>query len=345
MKAKISEISNIKEWESDLNRFEHTIFVTPKWLEAFRDSTKIPVYLNFNFDNETVGKVAGLKLESDCTRLRNLFFYSSPSVHKSNTGIFDTVINELIGYAASNRFNRLIVRSYDSPFLFESNNRDFKVNTDDEYLIDLSKSMEEIQKGFNRLTMRKVKKAKNSGAAVFEEDSPALIDRLVLLLEETRSIRLSKGYEYYSYFYFPYLDKDKLNKLLANGAGKIFFVKIGDNINCVLFVLIHNRRAYNLLIGSSSESYNLGVASYIHYYAVIRLKELGYEYYNLGRIPDDSSGPGLIFFKTSLGAKTARCMGGSTNYLKFPYKCLNPLLDIGRKMPEYSIVRAIKKFV
>ncbi|HDH05170.1 MAG TPA: GNAT family N-acetyltransferase [Nitrospirae bacterium] len=344
MKIELSEISDTCEWESDLNRFEPSPFITPQWLEAVRNPTRIPVYLNVRLANETVGKMAGLKIEASCFRKRHLFFYSPPCVHDSNREITGLIINELVKYAVTNRFNRLIVRSYDSPSVFASNNKEFEIITDDEYIIDLTQSMEEIQKGFHRRSSRlQVKKAQKNGAVFYEGRSPDLIDKLVLLLNKTRSIRLSKGYEDYSYFYLPYMEESTLHKTLENGLASIFYVKIGDSISCIIFALTYGKRAYAALIGTSSKGYQLGLPAFMNYFTMKRLKELGFESYNLGGVPDDSSKskPGLIFFKTSLGAKRFSCMGGSTNYLKFPFKCLNPLLEMGRRMPESPVKKIV----
>jgi len=83
----------------------------------------------------------------------------------------------------------------------------------------------------------------------------------------------------------------------------------------------------------------------MYYFTIKKCKELGFESYNLGGVPDNAAKSGLIFFKTSLGAKKFSCTGGSTNYLNFPYKCLNPLLNMGRRIPESAVKRIIKKIV
>ena len=345
MNIKVSEAADIKKWESGLAEFAYSIFITPQWLEAVKNPERIPVYLDFYLNEKIVGKTAGLKITRGGLRKQRLFLYAFPSLSVSGEKTIQHFVSKLIKYAADNRFNRLTIKSYDRPFVSNLNIKDFLVSDNDEYIIDLTQNMVEIQKGFNKLTMRKVKKAKKNGAVFYEGQSANLLDRLILLLDETKTIRLSKGYEKYSYFYIPFLDKTVLQKTLENGLAKTFYVKTNDTTNCVLLVLTHKGRAYNLLVGANSEAYKLGIPSFIHYSAVIRLKELGIESYNLGSIPDDSSESGLIFFKTSLGAKKISCTGGSTNYLLFPYNCLNSLLNAGRKIPENNFIRAIKKIV
>jgi len=346
MKIELSEISDICEWESDLNRFAPSPFITPQWVEAVRNSTRIPVYLNFILNNETVGKIAGLKIEAACLRKRHLFFYSPPCIHDSIRGITGLIINKLVKYAVTNRFSRLIVRSYDSPSIFASDNNEFKITTDDEYIIDLTQSMEEIQKAFHCRSKRgKIRKAQKNGAVFCEGRSPDLIDKLILLLKETRSIRLSKGHEDYSYFYLPYMEESTLHKTFENGLARIFYVKIGDSISCIQFALTYGKRVYGVLLGTDRKGYKLGVSAFMDYSVIKKCKELGFESYNLGGVPDNASKSGMIFFKTSLGAKKFLCTGGSTNYLNFPYKCLNPLLNMGRRMPESAVKRIIKKIM
>ena len=132
---------------------------------------------------------------------------------------------------------------------------------------------------------------------------------------------------------------------LKNGLAKIFYVKIKDSISCINFVFTYGKKVYAILIGTSRQGYELGIPAFTTCSTLQRCKELGFESYNLGGVPDDSSKSGLFFFKTSLGAKRFSCTGGSTNYLCFPHKCFNPLLEMGRKMPESTTKNIIKKFV
>ena len=203
MNIKVSEAADINKWESGLVEFEHSIFITPQWLESVKNSERIPVYLDFYLNEKIVGKIAGLKITCGGLRKQRLFFYAFPSLSVSDEETIQYSISKLIKYAADNRFNRLTIKSYDRPFVSNLNLKNFIISDNDEYIIDLTHSMEEIQKGCNRLTMRKVKKAKKNGAVFFEGQSPDLLDRLVFLLEETRTIRISKGYDNYSYFYIP----------------------------------------------------------------------------------------------------------------------------------------------
>jgi lipid II:glycine glycyltransferase (peptidoglycan interpeptide bridge formation enzyme) len=319
--------------------------MAPGWLESAANATRIPLYLNFCYGNETVGKAAGLIIESDRPWERHLFFYAFPALHDTNTQTIQLVIKKLIQYAAENGLSRLIVRSYDRPIVFQSDIPEFIVSNDHEYLIDLTPHLDEIQKRFNRLIRRKIKKAKENKAVFFEGQSPDLIDKLVMLMNTTKSVRMSKGYQKYSYFYLPYLDKNILHKALIKGAAKIFYVTLRDNINSILFVLTCKKRAYALLLGTDNDGYQLGIPAFLYFSAISRLKELGFESFSLGRVPNDSSEAGLVFFKESLGAEKVRCAGGSTNFLNFPYKYLNPLMYMGRRLPDSVLVRLIKRFL
>ena len=252
------------------------------------------------------------------------------------------MVNELFCYAILKKFRRLVLRSYDYTMTYRIKNNTLKITDRYEYIINLLQSSEEIQNNFNRLLLRKVKLAIKSKAEFLEGDSMKMLDNLISLLEETKKTRLSKGYSKYSYFYIPYLDKIVLKKIISNKITSLYYVKVNDEINCITMVLTYGKNAYALLIGSNSSAYSMGIPYYIMYCLIKEFKEKQFNYFNLGGIPTDKSGKGLILFKKSLGTQEVLATHCSTNYLTSPHKLLNPLLNLGRKLPDNTITRIIK---
>jgi lipid II:glycine glycyltransferase (peptidoglycan interpeptide bridge formation enzyme) len=338
----VTEIINSQEWKSDLNKFEFNLFITSEWIESFADNMKKPVYLNFNKGDVVVGKIAGLIIDYKNSNDKKLFFFSGPAFQASNKETIPLLVNELLNYAILKKFRRLIVKSYDYKMTYGKDKNTLKITNRYEYVINLLQSSEEIQNNFNRLLLRKVKLAIRSKAEFIKGDSMKMLDNLISLLEETKKTRLTKGYSKYSYFYMPYLDKIVLKKIISNKITNLYYVKVNDEINCMTMVLTYAKDAYAFLIGSNSNAYGMGIPYYIMYCIIKELKEKQFNYYNLGGIPTDESGKGLILFKKSLGAQEVLTTHCSTNYLTLPHKLLNPLLNIGRKLPDNTITKIIK---
>ncbi len=340
----ITEIKNPREWKKDLNNFEFSIFIIPEWIECFADSMKAPVYFNFNKGNIVVGKIAGLIINYKDSGARKLFFFAGPAFPVAEKGIVSLLLSCLTDYAIRNKFKRLIVKSYDYKTSCKFIRNDLKTTDRCEYIIDLRKSIEEIQSNYRKLVLRKVKKSEKSNAEFVKGDSLELIDCLISLLEETKRIRLSKGYSNYSYFYIPYVNKITLNKIISNKITSLYYVKAENEITCISLILAYNKKAYAFLIGANTYAYKLGIPYFLMYRLINELKRNKFVYFNLGGIPADKSGKGLIFFKESLGAKKVIVTHCSTNYLTLPHMLLNPLLNIGRKLPDNAITRLIKHY-
>lgn len=278
MNFEFLECSDPAEWGSDLFLFSYSLFITPQWLGTLQSPTVTPLYLNCTLGAKVVAKMAGLRIEPTNRRKRVLFFYGLPAVRPGAEGFLQPILDALMSYASSNKFNRLVVRAYDSPSLLTTTSKKFHLSHQDEYIVNLAVSADQLQKGFHKKSiLDNVKTAKKKGAVFSEENSPDQIERLVVLLEEAKTLRMSKGYEHYSYFYVPYLDKAILHKTLDNGMARIFQVKINDQTACVNFVLAHGKRVYALLVGTNIEGYKFGVPAFMSYSTINRCKDLGFE--------------------------------------------------------------------
>jgi lipid II:glycine glycyltransferase (peptidoglycan interpeptide bridge formation enzyme) len=160
-------------------------------------------------------------------------------------------------------------------------------------------------------------------------------------MKETKFSRLSKKYPDYSYFYMRYLDENILHKLFQAGIARPFVVKKEDHVLCVSLDIVHNKKAYDLLIGTSREGYRLRAPAFLHAKLIERLKSEGIEYLNLGAVGDDPSDEGLVFFKTSFGAREHITTGGRTSHLQS--SVLSRLFNLYEKLPKTRIQALINK--
>lgn len=344
LSLEVSEEAHLQKWEEHLNSFSATPFFAPSWLECFRTRNRTPVYLRFVSGGKTIGLVAGLRNEPANPLLKKfvkiLFFYSGPVVVDADPELTRLCLEKLIGYAGENKYTHIKLESWDFPCAMNLEGLPFKPCVRSEYILDMRPDLAELEKKMKN-RMRDVRAAEHNGLTFHEGASPIILDDLLSLLEETKSIRLSKNYQNYTYFYISYLDKDTLYRLFKNGIVRAFYVKKQDEILSVTLDAVHNKRAYGLFIGTSQAGYKLKANAFIHFKLIQKFKNEGIEVYNFGGVPSDPSSKGLVFFKTSFGAREQVCAGGRTHHLQS--RLFNYLTDAYSRFPDLKIKKIIKK--
>ena len=342
----IIEESDLQRWNTCLQSFPTNLFIRPEWLECFRKPKLTPIYFHFVSESATVGLAAGLSVEPPYRILkplyRTIFFFSGPTYLRSQD-FSRACLEKLTDYARINRYSHLHFGSWDYPYPLDFRGLSFHRITREEYIIDLRGTQSDVSKKINRMIRRKIKKAREQGLTVHESCSPEWAEILISLLEETRKVRLSKGYKDYSYFYIPYFDSNVIRKLLKNKIAKIFYVKQGDEILCAQLIITAGTRAYPLLVGSKPKGYELGAYALILSEQIERFNTAGVESLNLGGMAGDSSVSGLAFFKNSFGAEKYLCSGGRTSHLQG--KFLNFLTDIYTQFPDTQFKKKIDRLI
>ena len=322
MDITVVEESNLQRWDESLSTFSAAPFISAAWLEAFRTSTHIPIYFRCVFEKQTIAMIAGLILEPSHPLGRKvdrrLFFFSGPAAVQSD---LNTIMTNLLHYAALHGYTSLDLKSWDYPCEVDLMPLPYKESRE-EYIVDLSGPFSEVQKKIRTMIKRKVKKAQKNGLTFHESHNPDLAVTLISLLEETKSTRLTKGYEDYSYYYMPYINEDVIRKLLLNKCAKICYIKRENNILCAQLIVFSTQRAYYLLGGTNQEGYELGANALVLFHEIENLAHNGYDAFNLGGVANDSGASGLAFFKESFGAKKHACTSGTSTYLQGPLRNL-----------------------
>ena len=341
----ISVSLNSDIWEKELSKFHHSIFITPVWVKSVSGPLRIPVFFDFKLEGKTIAKIAGLTIQKHKLAPKILFFYSGISYLDSKKHFIEECKKKLVEYAENNNYSRIVLRSYDYNNYFLSKIKKFKIHNRYEYKIDLTADKEVILKRFNKSKRYRIRKAFKEGSKAYETTSGAYVEKLIKFLLNTQTIRKTKGYTNYSFFYMPYFDKQSLKYLLKNGHATIFYVKTHNKINCMRYILTSDKKAYALLIGTNSYGYKMGSPSFIQYQTAVMLKERGFTSLNLGGVPSGPSSSNLIQYKRSFGSVKFEMPEESTNYLNYPYKLLNPFLNIERVIPENKFTRIVKKII
>lgn len=337
--------ANPDDWENHIKKASGGPFLSRAWLESFQDSKCATVYFRFVSGNETVGLAAGLSIEpphSFLTKIyRKLFLFSGPAFLQPNPELEKTCVSRLIDYASENNYTHLEMRSYDYPRSIDFDNLHFIKEDRDEFIIDLTLDWADIKKRMRRMVGKQTRKAIRFGLSFEEGQSPELVEDLAKLMEQTKQVRLSKGYTNYSHYYMPYINKQQLLKLAKNRAVRLFCARKGSEAVCIMTILDFDDKAYALFIGSCEEGYNLQAPAFLTFNMIKKLKTEGYQYLNLGGVPADSSRSNIIFNKTSFGAEQHLCSGGKTPHLNGSF--FNILNIVYSKMPDNQMKKIFKK--
>jgi len=346
MQVTVVEEFNHDEWDVRLKKASGGPFLSVPWLESFRDSKCSPFYFRFVSETNTVGLAAGLRFSPPHPLLgkifKKLFLFTGPVFMQSIPDLKKLCLTKLYEYAVKENYTHLEIRAYDYSHPLGFGKLPFIKEKKEEYILDLQRDWPEIERNMRKNIVQQVKFAQKKGLSFHESGSPGtMIDDLIGLLGETQERRLSKGYERYSYLYMPHIRKEILYRLFENKVGRLFFVRTGDKIVSISFIAAYNHKSYALLIGSTKQAYALRAPTFNWFNMIKKLKDEGFDYLNLGGVPEDSSKDKMVFAKTSYGAEKTMCAGVKTPHLNGSF--FNLMNIIYTKLPDAKIKKTIAK--
>ena len=345
IRLKVIEESDLQKWEEDLKFFSASPFFAPAWLESFRNKNRKPIYLRFVSDRKTIGVAAGLRNEPSNALMKKLFrilfFYSGPAVAGANEELTKLCMAELIRYAREIQYTYVKLESWDFPCAVKTHGLSFKPTIRKEFIVDLRENWSDLIKKIKKNRRTDIRAAEREGLTFHESRSPEILDDLLRLLAETKSIRLSKKYKDYNSLYISHMNRDILHKLFKSGIVRAFYVKKKEDTLSVSLEAVYNKKAYGLFAGTNLLGYKLKANSLINFKIIEKLKNEGVEYYNFGGVPSDDSAQGLCFFKESFGAKEHVCCGGRSHHLQSPF--INYLTTVYYRVPEMRLKSIIRK--
>lgn len=329
-----------KSWEADLRAFNHSLFQTPEWILAMSNEHCVPVFLNFVKDTQVVGKISGLICCKGWLKGKLLYCYASPALKSEDQSLFNACHEALYHFAIKKGISRIVIGSYDQQTRIECKCRNFYLTSRYEYVVPLG----EKSINFSQNLKRNIKKAETNKGVFFENTSEDSLNQLLKLIEITRSKRKSQYQQDYNPFYMFNMNPGSLKKVLRTGIAYIYNVKEeSGEILCTILNIEKGQQSFNLLAGSTIESYSKGFSSYIDYQAIKLYQQKGFLYYNLGGGTGDNGSEGLERSKSGKGGVFKELHGATTNYIHYPGKFLNPFLRIGRALPRKNKVVVLFK--
>lgn len=319
MQIDTTEETDINKWENYLGELSGNYFLSAPFLEAFSDKRLIPFYLRFESGGKIIGLAAGLRVLPVKPLLQKIyspvFLFSGAVVPPDNSDLIKECVSGLLNYVVEQNHSHLMVGWRDYFHEINLNHKLFTKIRREEYVIDLRDNWDVIRKRMRNFLPTLVRRAIKNGVTFHESFSPRIVDDLIVLMKKTKSVRLSKGYDNYNYFYIPYLNEVTLRKLVENKVVKGYYALQQDKIICMLLVTVYSQKAYALFIGADESAYKVGGLYFVYFNTIKQLKTEGFEYLNIGGVIRDISGEKLIYAKTSLGAEKKVCWGGETNNL------------------------------
>ncbi len=337
----IKECDDIREWSSDLLSFNFSIFQTEEWILSVSESQNLtPVFLDLFIENEKRGKISGVISTSKLWG-RQIYFYSGPALKDEDYNLYKALTKVLLKYSNKNKYSRLIIGSYGAVYSPEITTNYFHSFNRKEFIVSLESNP---GKNYSRNFRRKIKKAIQLSPEITDSKTDTGI--IESYLKSTLTYRKKHDKDKYNPLALPHLTYDVINSLLDLSFAKTYSIETNLKAGGFLMTIENYPQASALLTGIDDELYEHGISAYLYNFVLKLLYNNGFKQLNLGGIPEGAEGKALAQFKKSMGAEEITVYGATTNFLTYPYKLLNPILNIGRKMPKNNaIVKFLKKFV
>jgi hypothetical protein len=338
----VREVDSVS-WEKGSEAFNCGLFNTRGWVDSISDGEYGAIFLDFQVNGGIVGKMSGFILKSSRLHGNQLLFYSGPALKTWDATLFENCLNALRLFAIGKGYARIHIRPFDQHLKELVHVKHYFHTVTSEYVVHFE-NYQNIKVSYGN--KQNVKRAKKAGATYFSSQSPEVLDRMLALMDDTRDTRKGKYGQDYNPMFMVNLTRESLTRLLVTGMGVLHGAQIEGVVHSVQLNVELNGKQYGLLMGSDGIAYKNGLASFIDHHIITNAHEAGCRYYNLGLIPPDSQGgAGIRKYKESVGAEEMVSYGYYSYYLTFPWRLLNPLIRLSKKLPENKILNYIRSLV
>lgn len=338
----VNEVDSLT-WSKDFSLFNYGLFNTPEWVTSISEAKYPPVYYDFVYDNEVIGKIGGLILNGGAIKGRQLLFYSGPALKVWDSNVFISCLRALWTFARDNRYSRIHIRPFDQHLKELVTVKGYFHTKTSEYIVDYKK-LEQLKFSFG--FKQNAKKARKAGAIFYKSTSLEVLNRMFELMDSTRDTRKNKYGQDYNPMFMVNLTKESLSRLLDSGIGVLNYAEIDGIIHSVQLNVEKNGQLYGLLMGSDEIAYKNGLPSFIDQNISIQAFETGCQYYNLGLIPpENQGGAGIRKYKEAVGGLEMVSYGYYSYYITYPMKMLNPLLKLSKMIPDNKFWNMIRKVI
>lgn len=342
----IAQTTDLATWEQELTLFNHSIFLLPQWLQIIETPSRKAIYIDFIQNNVTISKISGLLVSENKLMGKMLFFYAAPAFRSKVTeDTYHHCLYALVALAKKNNISRIQILYFDQRNSLLPPNGYFHSHQMHEAIFDLKNEFTSFKPGSS--LRKKRNQALRAQTSWFISNDPQQLPLLSELAENTLQRRKNKHNSDYKKLELPFFTEQHLPKLLESGLGKMYCSMNPDGQSHFISVIIeYNGTAYGLFNGCDEFGYDNGLPGYILLNASQDLFERGIERLNMGGTPAISNEKKkLLQFKEELGAKPQAFYITKTDFLVFPQKILNPLINIGRKLPYNTLSKSFSQWM
>jgi len=333
--------TTLSEYSSAILQYNPSLFITPQWMEAVTTKNKKVLYLNIFYNNELIGKIAGLMFRN-LTFNKELYFYSEPALKSNYSELLSQCLQSLVHYAKSHRFTRVSFGYLDQQSSEIPIVDGLKIKKTHEFVLQLQNEYKNFIPG-NNFNI-KLKKAAKINPEFSSSRDPEMVIRMISLLKETHSIRKNKNRHDYDLLSYNFVTERSLCKLVESGAAVFYYTKIKDQIHFISLCLEIDNRAYELYNGANAFGYANGLTGWMIKMRVEKYSQLGFYYFNLGGIPHEHGDKeNLSGFKLQAGSTPKQVYLAQSEFLCLPEKLINPFFNLGKYMPYNRFTRFLIK--
>lgn len=336
---------SVAQWNEHLRRHDGSMFLSHEWLEALKSEAGQPIYFLFTDQDNIKAMIAGLERPVGNGKRRQLFFFAGIASAGNDPLLLKQCKLLLLRYARSNSYWRVIMKSYDCMRCHNAKIKDYVAFRREEFIVDLTRELQEISQAISPEARRKIRKAARAGLAFKQGHSEELLKALFQLIDSTYQIRTRKGYGKYSPYSMPFLNQEIAMHLLKQKLAIIHYVEKGGEPLSMAFTVIVAQKAYGIWMGSSQEGYKAAAPSLLIFESIKALKANGNTYLNMGGVPLGSKNQGVRKFKLSMGATPVYSSEQTTDFLMPPLSYLNHVMKLKRVVEQWRIPWKVKKIL
>jgi hypothetical protein len=340
----VREASKVN-WNESLEGYDFSIFQIKEWLESIETKKTRPVFLDIVNGDETIAKISGIITRQTTQFGKVLYFYSGPALKKgANEEQYNNCLEAVIPYAKKHRCSMVLMDYMDSKQRTKPTSIHFKYQYTKEYIADLANDYKTHKPGSG--LKQKLKKAAMADVIFKKDNAAELLEVLIKLQHTTKKVRLNKKRNDYNPFIFDCVNKESLLKLIHSGKAAFHYVIKNNDIHYISMDMEHNNKSYGLYNGADAYAYENGIPAWAITQSALKYMDEGFQYLNLGATAyyrEDSIH--LANFKQQLGGKPANVCIMKTDFLIFPYKLINPIINLGRKIPYNPITHFLRRLI
>lgn len=334
-KFEVEEIVNKKIWENFLlGKYPQTFLQSWSWGEVNRNCGSKIFRLGFRKNGKLVGIC--LLIKEKAKRGPHLLVPAGPILDWGDNGLVNFFVKAVrrLGKDEGIWFIRVRPEILES----EKNRKLFKklgfvsapmhLHAENTWVLNISKSEEDILAGMRKTTRYLVRKGEKSGLSIEISKNPKYADLLYKLQEETAQRHGFVGFKRNVF-------EEEIKVFGAEDCANVFVCKLGKTSLAAAIIVFYGNYAYYHFSGSVSDYSKIPFSYYLQWEIIKEAKKRGINYYNFWGIAPNNDlkhrFAGVTLFKTGFGGQRVDWLHAHDLIVSNKY-WLTYIFETGRRM-------------